>query len=90
MKLAGDVSGVALESALRRLGYDKVRQRGSHVRIRTQAEGEHHEVISTDDVSPAKTLSSNLKRVARHHGIGVADLPRTLELCCLRLASHPE
>ncbi len=41
MKLPRNVSGAALQASLRRLGYDTVRQRGSHVRIN----GEHHEVI---------------------------------------------
>ena len=41
MKLPRDVSGAALATALRRLGYEKVRQRGSHVRITTHERGEH-------------------------------------------------
>ena len=45
MKLPRDVSGSALQLSLRRLGYEVVRQRGSHVRMTTQVNGEHHEVI---------------------------------------------
>ena len=45
MKLPRNVSGATLQASLRRLGYDTVRQRGSHVRITTQINGEHHEVI---------------------------------------------
>ena len=45
MKLPRNVSGATLQASLRRLGYDTVRQRGSHVRITTQIHGEHHEVI---------------------------------------------
>ena len=45
MKLPRDVSGARLKASLRRLGYETVRQRGSHVRITTQINGEHHEVI---------------------------------------------
>ena len=45
MKLPRNVSGATLQASLRRLGYDTVRQRGSHVRITTQVNGEHHEVI---------------------------------------------
>lgn len=80
VKLPRDVSGVALVSTLRRLGYEKVRLPGPHVSITTQAGGEHHEVIPLHDLSRAKTLLSNLKRLARHHGIGIEDLPRTLDL----------
>ena len=45
MKLPRNVSGARLQASLRGLGYETVRQRGSHVRITTQINGEHHEVI---------------------------------------------
>ncbi len=80
MRLPRDVSGVALVKALRRIGYERVRQRGSHVRVTTQQGGEHHEVIPLHDPIRAKTLSSILKSVARHHGIGVEELLRKLNL----------
>ena len=80
MKLPRDVSGAALLAALRRMGYEKVRQRGSHVRITTQEGGEHHEVIPLHDPIRVKTLSSILKSVARHHGIGVQELLKRLDL----------
>ncbi|MDE0408587.1 MAG: type II toxin-antitoxin system HicA family toxin [Alphaproteobacteria bacterium] len=80
MRLPRDVSGAVLVAALRRLGYEKVRQRGSHVRVTTQEGGEHHEVIPLRDPIRAKTLSSILKSVARHHGIGVQELLRRLDL----------
>ena len=74
------MSGTALVAALRRLGYQRVRQRGSHMRVTTQQGGEHHEVIPLHDPIRAKTLSSILKSVARHHGIGVEELLRKLHL----------
>ena len=80
MRLPRDVNGAALVAALRRLGYEKVRQRGSHVRVTTQEGGEHHEVIPLHDPIRAKTLSSILKSVARHHGVGVQELLRRLDL----------
>ncbi len=80
MKLPRDVSGAALVAALRRMGYETVRQRGSHVRVTTQAGGEHHEVVPLHDPIRTKTLSSILKSVARHHGIGVEELVRRLDL----------
>ena len=61
-------------------GYDTVRQRGSHVRITTQVNGEHHEVIPLHTPIRAKTLSSILKCVARHHEITVEELLRELDL----------
>ena len=42
--------------------------------------GEHHEVIPLHDPIRAKTLSSILKSVARHHGISVEELLRKLDL----------
>ena len=80
MKLPRDVSGATLLAALRRLGYERVRQRGSHVRVTTREGGEHHEVVPLHDPIRAKTLSSILKSVARHHGIGVEELLRKLGL----------
>jgi len=40
-----DVTGPQLVKALRVWGYAVDRQKGSHVRITTQQEGENHEVI---------------------------------------------
>ena len=80
MRLPRDVSGTTLVTALRRIGYEKVRQRGSHVRITTQTGGEHHEVIPLHDPIRAKTLSSILKSIARHHGIGIQELLKRLDL----------
>ena len=80
MKLPRNVSGATLQAALRRLGYDTVRQRGSHVRITTQVKGEHHEVIPLHRPIRAKTLSSILKSVGRHHEMTVEELLRELDL----------
>lgn len=80
MRLPRDVSGAALLASLRRLGYEVVRQRGSHVRITTQINGEHHEVIPNHNPIRIKTLSSILKSVARHHGVSVAKLLDELDL----------
>ena len=80
MKLPRDVSGAKLQQALRRLGYVAVRQRGSHVRITTQRNGEHHEVIPVHNEIRAKTLSSILKSVAGHHQMTVEELLGLLDL----------
>ncbi len=45
MKLPRNVSSAALQTSLRRLGYEATRQQGSHVRITTRVNGEHHEVV---------------------------------------------
>lgn len=80
MKLPRDVSGAALLAALRRMGYEQTRQRGAHVRITTSVGGGHHETIPLHDSIRAKTLSSILKSVARHHGLDVQELLRKLDL----------
>jgi len=80
LKLPRNVSGRRLVSALARLGYEVVRQRGSHVRITTQVGGEHHEVIPNHNPIRVKTLSSILKSIARHHGMTVGDLVTRLDL----------
>ncbi len=80
MKLPRDLRGIELERALRRLGYQATRQSGSHVRVTTQVNGEHHEVIPRHDPIKVKTLSSILKSIASHHGLTVEELLRRLDL----------
>ncbi|MXX69629.1 MAG: addiction module toxin, HicA family [Gemmatimonadales bacterium] len=80
MRLPRDVSAAALQTALRRLGYEVVRQRGSHLRITTEVGGEHHEVIPNHNPIRVKTLSSILKSIAQHHDMSVEQLLRKLDL----------
>ena len=80
MKLPRDLRGRDLERALRRLGYEATRQSGSHVRVTTQVNGEHHEVIPQHDPIKVKTLSGILKSVAHHHGLTVEQLLQQLRL----------
>lgn len=80
MKLPRDIEGSTLRAALRRLGYKVMRQRGSHVRMTTLVNGEHHEVIPMHSPIGMKTLSSILKSVARHHRMSVEELLRELDL----------
>ena len=63
MKLPRNVSGATLQASLRRLGYDTVRQRGSHMRTTTQINGEHHEVVPLHTPIRAKTLSSIAEQI---------------------------
>ena len=80
MKLPRNVSGAKLQASLQRLGYECTRQRGSHVRITTQVNGEHHEVIPLHNPIKVKTLSSILKSVARHHEMSIEEIVRELDL----------
>ena len=80
MKLPRNVKGAELEKALRRLGYEATRQRGSHVRVTTRTDGVHHEVIPRHSPIGTKTLSSILKSVASHHRMSVDELIAYLDL----------
>ena len=80
MKLPRDVSGAQLVGALRALGYEVTRQKGSHIRITTQQGGEHHEVVPNHNPVKTGTLSSILKSVAAHHGLSVEELVIRLSL----------
>jgi predicted RNA binding protein YcfA (HicA-like mRNA interferase family) len=80
MKLPRDVSGTDLVKALRSLGYEMDRQRGSHIRITTQQGGEHHEVVPNHNPIRPGTLSSILKSVATHHAFTVEPLITKLGL----------
>ncbi len=79
MRLPRNVSGTHLQAALRRLGYGAVRQRGFHVRVTIQVNGEHHEVIPLYTPIGARTLSSIPKSIARHHHMTVEELLRELD-----------
>jgi predicted RNA binding protein YcfA (HicA-like mRNA interferase family) len=80
MKLPRDVSGPELVKALRLLGYAVDRQKGSHVRVTTQLNGEHHEVVPNHHPIKTGTLSGNLKSIAAHHGLTVEQLIQQLGL----------
>jgi predicted RNA binding protein YcfA (HicA-like mRNA interferase family) len=66
--------------ALAVLDYGVTRQKGSHIRVTTQRDGENHEVIPYHNPIKAGTLSSILKRIAAHHGITVESLLQMLKL----------
>ena len=80
MKVPRDVSGERLVKALRQLGYEMNRQRGSHIRVTTQRNGEHHEVVPNHNPIRIGTLTGILKSVAEHHRIDVEELVRQLDL----------
>ena len=48
--------------------------------VEAEEGGEHHEVIPLHDPIRAKTLSSVLKSIARHHGITIEELVRKIDL----------
>lgn len=80
MRLPRDVSGAQLIKALRVLGYEVSRQRGSHIRITTQRNGEHHEAVPNHHPIKPGLLSGILKGIAAHHQMSPEDLLRLLDL----------
>jgi predicted RNA binding protein YcfA (HicA-like mRNA interferase family) len=66
MRIPRDISSTQLIKLLKKLGYEKTRQKGSHIRLTTFLEGEHH--ITIPDHNPIRlgTLSSVLIEIAGH------------------------
>ena len=69
MRLPRDLSGRALAPALEGLGYSLTRQSGSHMRLTTMKNGEHHLTIPNHEALLVGTLSAIVADVAAHHGM---------------------
>ena len=74
MRLPRDISGADLVRALRTLGYEVTRQKGSHFRLTTEQNGQHH--VTVPDHNPLRigTLAALLDAVAAHFEISRAEL----------------
>ena len=80
MKIPRDCNGAELVRALRRLGYEMQRQTGSHIRITTQRDGEHHVTVPNHNPLKIGLLNALLKDIGAHHNLTVEALIRELEL----------
>ena len=81
MKIPRNINGPGLVRALRVLGYECVRQEGSHIRLTTNVNGTHH--VTVPSHRPLKTgtlLGGVLKPVAAHHKLTVGELLEKLKL----------
>jgi predicted RNA binding protein YcfA (HicA-like mRNA interferase family) len=67
MKLPRDITGNDLAKALRELGYQVTRQTGSHIRLSTSENGEHHITIPAHNPLRIGTLAAILSDVEAHH-----------------------
>ncbi len=74
MKLPRDLDGEKLAKLLRKFGYEITRQTGSHMRLTTHLNGEHHITIPKHRPLKLGTLNSILKDVAEHLGISKKEL----------------
>jgi predicted RNA binding protein YcfA (HicA-like mRNA interferase family) len=66
MKLPRDVSGAELVKSLKLFGYEVTRQRGSHIRVTTRRNGEHHVTVPNHTELRVGTLSDILTAVSEH------------------------
>jgi len=69
MRLPRELSGIQLARLLESHGYVLTRRKGSHMRLTTLNQGEHHITIPDHDSLRIGTLSSILSDVAEHFGI---------------------
>ncbi len=66
MKIPRNIKGRKLAKSLKKFGYQTTRQTGSHIRLTTQMNGEHHITIPEHNPLKIGTLSSILSDVAEH------------------------
>ncbi|MEB3215328.1 MAG: type II toxin-antitoxin system HicA family toxin [Nostocales cyanobacterium 94392] len=66
MKLPRDLSGESLAKALVGFEYIVDRQTGSHIRLTTQLNGEHHITVPAHNPLKVGTLNAILRDVAEH------------------------
>ena len=78
MKLPRDLSGRDLAKALSALGYSVTRQTGSHLRLTTTTQGEHHVTVPDHDALRVGTLSGVLADVAAHFNLTREELMKRL------------
>jgi predicted RNA binding protein YcfA (HicA-like mRNA interferase family) len=74
MKIPRDLSGKELAKALHALGYEITRQTGSHIRLSTNRNGEHHLTIPAHSPLKVGTLSAILGEIQNHHQLTRDDL----------------
>ena len=78
MKLPRDISGQDLIRYLKVFGYEVTRQSGSHIRLTTLKNGEHHLTIPNHNPLRIGTLSSILVDIAAHFQISKDQLIKEL------------
>jgi predicted RNA binding protein YcfA (HicA-like mRNA interferase family) len=74
VKLPRDVSGPELARRLRPMGYEVVRQHGSHMQLRTTEHGLQHITIPAHEWLKVGTLDFVLATVAQHLGVDRREL----------------
>ncbi|MBS4060596.1 MAG: type II toxin-antitoxin system HicA family toxin [Bacteroidetes bacterium] len=78
MKLPRNVDSQQLIKALQKYNYQATRQTGSHIRLTTQQNGQHHITIPNHDPLRIGTLNTILTEVAQHLGISKQEVAERL------------
>ncbi len=78
MRIPRDLSAQDLITTLKKYGYEVTRQKGSHARLTTIEEGEHHITVPMHTSLRIGTLAGILGDVAEHFHIPREELLRRL------------
>ncbi|MEP7197194.1 MAG: type II toxin-antitoxin system HicA family toxin [Saprospiraceae bacterium] len=69
MRIPRDLSGLELIKLLHKYGYNISKQRGSHIKITTQENGEHHLAIPNHNPLKIGTLNGIITKVSNHFSL---------------------
>ena len=78
MKSPRSLSAKQLIKLLAVYGYEVVSQKGSHIKVTTKQNGEHHLAIPNHDPIKTGTLNAILRQVAEHLGKSKEDIFKEL------------
>jgi predicted RNA binding protein YcfA (HicA-like mRNA interferase family) len=78
MKLPRNLTGLQLVKELESLGYQITRQTGSHIRLTTLENGEHHITVPAHNPLKTGTLSAILNDIAQHFDLTRDELLKRL------------
>lgn len=74
MKIPRDLDYLEIIKVLTPLGYSVTRQSGSHIRLTTEQNGEHHITIPAHRPVKIGTLNSIIVSIAEHFGYTKSEL----------------
>lgn len=78
MRIPRDIDGDRLASLLSRFGYEISRQAGSHIRLTTLRNGEHHLTVPKHRPLKVGTLNSIVTDIASHLGVSKEEVIKAL------------
>jgi predicted RNA binding protein YcfA (HicA-like mRNA interferase family) len=74
MKIPLSLSAKQLIKLLKVYGYETISQKGSHIKVTTNKDGEHHLAIPNHDPIKIGTLNATIRQVAEHQGKSKKDI----------------